>query len=107
MGKIRIILRGKFNNTPDGGQARIEARTTGGYQCVGKVTRQGAFWKERRMKIGDDVWWLNKQTDGRYLGNLGNVLVKGNFYHKMPLEVWVKGSSLSESRGKVFATKAQ
>jgi hypothetical protein len=151
MGKIRIILTGKFSNTPDsgfyqreipvkaliqdlpdrnedparpptiqvpekaaapdpvlglwnttdGGQAKIEAGTKGTF--VGKVVRQGAFWKERNMKPGDEVWWLNRKTDGHYSGQ---VLVKGNFYQKVPLEVWVKGNSMSDSKNKVVATKA-
>ncbi len=141
MGKIRIILTGKFSYTPDsgfyqrefpvnaliqdlpdrnqdytrqdpilglwntldGGQAKIEKRTTVSYY-VGKVTKQGTFWKERNMKIGDEVWWLNKQTDGHYLGE---VLVKGNFYWKMPLKVWVNGKNMTDSTGKVVATKGQ
>jgi hypothetical protein len=54
------------------------------------------------MKISDEVWWLNKQTDGHYSGN---VLVKGNFYRQMALEVWVKGNNMADFTGKIVATK--
>jgi hypothetical protein len=56
------------------------------------------------MKIGDEVWWLDKQTDGHYKGE---VLVKGNFYWKMPLEVWITGNTMKDSTGATVATRAQ
>jgi hypothetical protein len=91
-------------NTPDGGQARVEKAISGSWDFVGKVTIQGTFWKERAMLVGDEVWWLDKQADGHYKGE---VLVKGNFYWKMPMEVWINGNSMVDSTGQVVATKAQ
>jgi hypothetical protein len=88
----------------DGGQLKIEKRTTGSYDYVGKVTVQNAFWIERDMKIGDEVWWLDKQTDGHYKGSQ---LWKGNFYWTGPLEVWITGNTMKDSTGKVVATKVQ
>ena len=91
-------------NTPDGGQARIEKATTGTWDYVGKVTVQSPFWQQRAMLIGDEVWWLDKQADGHYLGK---VLVKGNFYWTMPMEVWVEGNVMKDSAGATVATRAQ
>jgi hypothetical protein len=88
----------------DGGQLKIEERTTGSYDYVGKVTVQNAFWIEHDMKIGDEVWWLDKQTDGHYKGSQ---LWKGNFYWTGPLEVWITGNTMKDSTGKVVATKVQ
>ena len=88
----------------DGGQLKIEKRTTGSYDYIGKVTVQNAFWIERDMKIGDEVWWLDKQADGHYKGSQ---LWKGNFYWTGPLEVWITGNTMKDSTGKVVATKVQ
>jgi hypothetical protein len=90
-------------NKPDGGQLRIEKRTTGSYDYVGTVTVQSAFWKERGMKIGDEVLWLDKQTDGHYRGS---ELLKGNLYWTLAIEVWVKGNAMTDSAGKVVATRS-
>jgi len=84
-----------------GAEVEIMARTTGLCDYVGKVTKQGYLWKERKMEIGDEVWWLEKQSAVYYLGTQ---LVKGTD-GIMPLAVWIKGNNLTDSFGWNIATK--
>ena len=90
-------------NVPDGGQIRIEKATTGTYAYVGKVTVQNPWMIQKDIEIGDVIWQLYKTADGHYKGEAA---VNGNEWYWWPMEVWVKGSSMTDSAGKVVATKS-
>ena len=90
-------------NVPDGGQIRIEKATTGTYAYVGKVTVQNPWMIQKDIEIGDVIWQLYKTADGHYKGEAA---VNGNEWYWWPMEVWVEGSSMTDSAGKVVATKS-
>ena len=75
-------------DTGDGGQALMAKGTD--YQFEAKVTKQGTWWTQRNIKVGDLVWRLNKQPDGHYKGEAA---VNGNTWYWWPMEVWITGKS--------------
>ncbi len=91
-------------NTGEGGQALMEERDSGAYKFVAKVTKVGTWWSSRGIIMGEEVWMLNKDPDGRYRGQ---VLVKGNFYWYMPFDVKIQGNQMIDNTGKLIATKVQ
>jgi hypothetical protein len=91
-------------DTGEGGQALMEERTSGTYKFVAKVTKQGTWWTSRGITVGEEVWMLNKDPDGRYRGQ---VLVKGNFYWYMPFDVKIQGNQMIDNTNKLIATKVQ
>jgi hypothetical protein len=82
----------------------MEERTSGAYKFVAKVTKQGTWWTSRGITVGEEVWMLNKDPDGRYRGQ---VLVKGNFYWYMPFDVKIQGNQMIDNNNKLIATKVQ
>jgi hypothetical protein len=91
-------------DTGEGGKALMEKRTSGAYTFVAKVTQQGTWWTSRGITVGEEVWMLNKDPDGRYRGQ---VLVKGNFYWHMPFDVMIQGNQMIDNTGRLIATKIQ
>jgi hypothetical protein len=89
-----------------GGQVRVEKRTTGDYAYVGIVTAQSTAWKRDNTNIGDVVWQLNKEPDGHYKGQR---LVKFFWLTWGAMNASVNGSNmtLQEEGNGIYATKAQ